>query len=163
MHRTKRLIQVLAVIASAAGCGGGGGGTPATDSGIGNGPDLGTPCDPLRYTTTTDTVVDSTTGLTWQRSQAPGFYTHANAITYCAGLGLGGLTWHLPTLTELQSIVVLGASPTIDSCAFPFTGKGWYWTSTIAAGSTWPSKVYFALGNAGADDPTATYPIRCVH
>src|SRR6476659_7145806 len=40
------------------------------------------------YTTTTDTITDSLTGLMWQRNAPAGTYTQADALVYCDGLSL---------------------------------------------------------------------------
>ena len=57
-----------------------------------------------RYTTSSGTVYDTKTKLTWQQAVAPGTYAWAGAKAYCAGLNLGGTGWRLPTIKELQTI-----------------------------------------------------------
>jgi len=63
-----------------------------------------------RFVAATDTVADTTTGLTWQRVAEPadglGGYNWADAGVYCRSLALAGQSsWRLPTPKELQSIV----------------------------------------------------------
>jgi hypothetical protein len=80
---------------------------------------------PGRYTVNTDTVVDTATGLTWQRALPGGTRTLAEAKSYCADLSLAGIGaggWRLPRRLELESIVDRGTcDPSIDATAFPST------------------------------------------
>ncbi|XVV12610.1 DUF1566 domain-containing protein [Actinoplanes sp. CA-131856] len=86
------------------------------------------------YRITQAQVTDPATGLTWQRAGS-GPLPAGRAADYCAGLGLGGHTWRLPTLKELESTVdETRVSPAIDVTAFPDTpNTGRYWSSTTAA------------------------------
>lgn len=106
-----------------------------------------------RYTVNTDTVVDTQTHLTWQRSFAPLTYTWSAATSYCQGLMAGGFPsgWRLPTKKELQSLVDVSThAPAIDSIAFPgpfnnnyflssspnLGGTGGYWAVYIVDGGS---------------------------
>lgn len=74
-----------------------------------------------RYTTSTGTVYDTKTGLTWQQPISTQLVNNANAPTYCASLGSG---WRVPTLKELVTIVdytVAPPGPMVDNTAFPQT------------------------------------------
>ena len=119
-----------------------------------------------RYTLATDTVADTVTHLTWQRSVPTQTYTWAAATTYCQGLSLGGFTsgWRLPTVKELQSIVDPRAyNPSIDSTAFPATPSNNFWSSSPAAGS--PGNAWIVGFYDGGTDGSGTgYPgqVRCV-
>ena len=120
-----------------------------------------------RYTLATDTVADTVTHLTWQRSVPTQTYTWVAATTYCTGLSLGGFTsgWRLPTVKELQSIVDPRAyNPSIDTTAFPATPSNYFWSSSPHAyytGNAW--FVYFSDGYTSYFSGTSnTYQVRCV-
>jgi hypothetical protein len=88
--------------------------------------------NPFQYTDRGDgTVVDDVTGLVWQKavptSQA---YSWAAAKTYCSGLTLAGLTWHLPTRIELLSLVDPTTAAAMDTTYFSPPGGKYTWTST---------------------------------
>ena len=90
-------------------------------------------CHPTRYEVSADSVLDDTTGLTWQHPVDGGQYSWADAKTYCAGLGGG---WRLPSVTELQSIVDdTKQRPSIDETAFPNTPALAFWTSSAYTGA----------------------------
>ncbi len=64
-------------------------------------------------------VHDPATELTWQRAISPSMPADA-ATSYCAGLGLGGHTWRLPSVQELATTVdETRVSPAVDTEAFP--------------------------------------------
>jgi hypothetical protein len=92
-----------------------------------------------------DTVLDTVTGLTWQRAvpsnpcpadevAGVGQCTWEHAEAYCSSLSLAGLDsgWRLPAYKELLSLVVpKEAFPSIDGTAFPNTPDGaYFWAST---------------------------------
>jgi hypothetical protein len=102
------------------------------------------------------TVRDNVTGLVWQKAVAPGTYdAQAVALTYCAGLNLGGHTdWRLPSVVELVSLVDPGtAGPSINATFFPGTpatrtNADFFCSSTSyagVAGGAW--YVGFFVGN----------------
>jgi hypothetical protein len=121
-----------------------------------------------RYTVTPDVVLDTTTGLTWQRATSPGRHNWANAKIYCQGLTLGGLTgWRLPTIRELGSIRdIRKTSPAVDGTAFVQTyweGAA-YWSATpYAPGPTsWAWRMFFEAGAANQGWQTEDNWVRCV-
>jgi hypothetical protein len=115
-----------------------------------------------RYNVTASEVVDTTTGLVWQRTASATLYTHANALTHCSGMGGG---WRVPTSAELLGIHTgaSGALPRIDGCAFPGTASVSFWTSSPDVIATYYEVVDFG-GCCGApgDVASALHPVRCV-
>ena len=111
-------------------------------------------------------VTDTVTGLMWQEPQAADKYAWADAICYCASLGLAGYNdWRLPTVIELVSIMdeTIASGPTINMAAFPSTAGGWYWTSVPLAGGLGMAWLVGFQGsgtsNSGALTPSH---VRCV-
>jgi Protein of unknown function (DUF1566) len=121
---------------------------------------------PGRYTIGVDTVYDTKTKLTWQRTASPSTYTQPDAVSYCATLGLNGATWRLPTMKELLTIVDLSVTPpgpTIDASAFPDPPNGYYWSVTPytgTPGSAW--SVLFMYGFSYGNTMTDASYARCV-
>ena len=119
-----------------------------------------------RYQVDAETVLDRATGLTWQRTSAPGTYTWEQARLYCEGLALGtpDAGWRLPTVRELSTLVDAKASrPTIDTAAFPGTPATRFWTSTTyvpAAASAW--SVVFSDGGVLHAGLGEAHSVRCV-
>ena len=117
-----------------------------------------------QFTVCDSTVLDTSTGLTWQRKVPPGKYTHAEALAYAASLKLGGGGWRLPTVQELVSLVdYTRRTPSIDVKAFPDTPSEWFWSATPPAGgssSAW--LVHFSVGYVLDSGVTNTYRVRCV-
>ncbi len=129
--------------------------------------------NPASYTDLGDgTVKDNVTSLIWQKAVTSSqSYAWADAQTYCAGLTVAGLTWHLPTRIELLSIVDYTKSPAIDATAFPSTPGGKYhWTSTpwvVSQISTKPQDAWMVNFSDGGLDSnaaaqTAVEYARCV-
>jgi hypothetical protein len=123
-----------------------------------------------RYAINSETVVDTATGLTWQRAAPTATYTWDAAKTYCAGLTLGGIgagAWRLPRKLELESIVDYGSStsPAVDTAAFPNTTSTAFWSSSqyiISADSAW--WVMFNYSGANNAGPKShSFSVRCVH
>ena len=135
-----------------------------------------TPNAPSWTTNGNETVNDIVTGLVWQRCSAGQnsdaectgtalTYTHANAVSYCDGLSLGGREdWRLPSYEELITITKQGVNnPAVDTAVFPATVSGQYWSSSpyvLATGNAWV--VYFTGGNASSANMTYIYQVRCV-
>ncbi|WP_436535699.1 sigma-70 family RNA polymerase sigma factor [Actinoplanes sp. HUAS TT8] len=123
--------------------------------------------NPARYAEAGSVTRDRVTCLEWQRAAAPGTYTFSAAKSYCAGLGLDGGGWHLPTRIELTSIVDSGRSgPAIDTTAFPGTPAQFFWTSTAWAVTktplrAWIINFYEGLASNGAYQDGA-FRVRCV-
>lgn len=113
---------------------------------------------PGRYTLSIDTVFDTKTGLTWQRSASPTTHTLESAKAYCQA------PWRLPTIKELQSLVDIRAfGPAIDTVAFPSTPSNRFWSSSLHADLTsnaWV--VYFSNGSTTTYNKTEDAQVRCV-
>jgi hypothetical protein len=115
----------------------------------------------------TDTVVDTLTGLEWQRSALDDTeITWAAALAYCEALVHAGHNdWRLPNLKELATIVDESASmaPFIDQAQFGTSAATMYWSSS-------PSLLFPGYANAlqtssGISpnrDMTLTASARCV-
>lgn len=112
------------------------------------------------------TVTDDVTKLVWQQLTPSTNYTQAQALAYCAGLGLGGyIDWRLPSVVELASIVDVGTyNPSINATVFPGTpALGFYWSSTRYAGDTGSAwGVYFNNGYSDYNYASIAYSVRCV-
>jgi hypothetical protein len=126
-----------------------------------------------RYVTDPQLVVDTVSGLVWQRNVDP--YpcntsfgcTLAQAQTYCQNLSLGSYPsgWRVPALKELTSIVDYSrAGPVIDTNTFPNTVRNLTWTATPKAGdpnSEWA--LSFDDGTFATHSSANAYWVRCVH
>jgi len=102
----------------------------------------------------TYTVLDTQTGLTWQRRVPEERFTWEEAMAYAVQLKLDGGRWRLPTVGELRSI---------DRKAFPESLPERFWSGTLlinALGYAWG--VNFNDGNTGFFDVGNTYRVRCV-
>jgi hypothetical protein len=120
---------------------------------------------PGRYAVSGGTVLDGRTKLTWQQVPNASALAWSDAKNYCGGLTLGGLTWRLPTLKELATLVDVSAAspPTIDTNVFPNTPVGLTWSLTPSVdtpGSTWG--LDFGTGTAAVALPTELHIVRCV-
>jgi hypothetical protein len=110
-------------------------------------------------------VVDARSGLTWQRATDGTRRTFDAAAAYCEALELEGEhDFRLPTRIELLSLVVLGASPTIDPLLAP-TAPDYHWTQSVPSAfpTTSAFSVYFGAGEVAyalRDRPTGLN--RCV-
>lgn len=110
-----------------------------------------------------DTVTDTATKRTWQRTVDANLYSQAAAKTYCNGLGLAS-GWHLPDVRELYSLVdQQQKNPAIDPTAFPLTPVADFWSATPLQGapaSAW--LVHFSNGATEYGDGAAKKNVRCV-
>lgn len=112
---------------------------------------------------TAGTVLDTQTGLEWQREVPPGRYTWAEAQQYAANLDLDGGGWRLPTVRELFGIVDrAGCAPAIDVVAFPGTPSEWFWTATPRGGKDFAWAVDFYVGSSFDCHTSLPYRVRCV-
>jgi hypothetical protein len=113
------------------------------------------------------TVKDNKSLLTWQQGHSEVQKNWNDAVTYCTGLILGGVSgWRLPTKFELESLVdVKVASPMVDVKAFPDTPDGdWFWSSTPfvgLSGNAWA--IHYGFGGTNYTDMRSSFLVRCVH
>ena len=116
------------------------------------------------YDSYSGTVTDNVTGLMWQQQDDDITRNWADAGTYCDNMTLAGYAdWRLPSIDELESIILLGSSPTIDTTYFPNTNASSYWSSTPLAYSTsYAWFVNFSNGYVYSTDKTLGYYVRCV-
>lgn len=114
-----------------------------------------------------DAVLDKLAGVVWQRDpQATNFVFWGTANVFCTLKSKAGTNpWRLPTLRELQSIVlrqVVGAP--IDLAVFPNTQTTTYWAANASANGLGNWTVDFSPGpdtiGVTAFDEART---RCVH
>jgi hypothetical protein len=121
-----------------------------------------------RYTyPTTTTVLDTKTGLVWQRKTAMTPASQAGATSTCFNnpSALAGTGWRLPTVKELLTLLDLTRSNGLDSVAFPSEPAGTYWSSTSAnSGGTFGFIVHFPPSNITNESASAdeTHLVRCV-
>jgi formylglycine-generating enzyme required for sulfatase activity len=124
--------------------------------------ELGQP--PRRFIVEDETVLDVTTGLTWQRSTPAEHFTWAAAKEYAAQLAFDGGGWRLPTREELFCLADRRRTdPAIDTDAFPNTPATSFWSATqyaVVEGFVW--LVNFDDGGAHAVDEGRAYAVRCV-
>ena len=114
------------------------------------------------------TITDHTTGLKWSDG-APVRKNWNDANSYCNALGLDGLTWRLPQMWELLSIVKKGkigkASAIEDIFQRPVSEKAdnraYAWTKTDAPSSKhWTIRINF--GGTDVYDEDSEELIYCV-
>lgn len=114
-----------------------------------------------------ETVMDTTTKLTWQRAVRDTKYNWQGAKDYCKALPLSGGGWRLPMLRELESIVDFSQlGPCTDTTAFPKTPTAYFWSTTVYK-SPYKSEFYawvvgFYYGYSNFVDISETYRVRCV-
>jgi hypothetical protein len=118
------------------------------------------------YKATKEIVIDTISGLVWQREEDNVLRNWWEAKNYCSSLKLascGG--WRLPTLSELESLVDLTRSsyPYINMDAFPGAIDYWYWTSTEdEEDDSWMREVDFSNGQSDSDHKSYSDCVRCV-
>ncbi|MBN2361903.1 MAG: DUF1566 domain-containing protein [Deltaproteobacteria bacterium] len=124
-----------------------------------------------RYTLTSDTVLDTVTGLLWQRNFPATAQNWSSAGSYCQSLDLGGFAsgWRLPTISELESLIDWSRyNAAIDMTAFPGTPGELFWSSNIEAsrGDAGPTLgawgVDFYHGNSKTASLASSGYVRCV-
>ena len=115
------------------------------------------------------TVLDTYTGLTWQRAEPPQYMTWEEATQYAKELTLDGGGWRLPTVEELFLLVDRSlAHPAIDVVAFPTCPQsGTFWTSTLrVADQRPPSRMFWTVttweGIGSYSGDYNRYRVRCV-
>ncbi|HEY4117619.1 MAG TPA: DUF1566 domain-containing protein [Byssovorax sp.] len=128
--------------------------------------------EPGRYLANDDVVWDAETHVVWQRNVPPRV-DHARAANVCRELVLGGRAdWRLPTLAELESIVLDAGGleagrpqycdPAIDQAAFPLTPDDFFWTSSVDREAGVADYVSFFDGRTHNDLLSAPLRVRCV-
>jgi hypothetical protein len=87
--------------------------------------------DNHKYYKKDDIVVDEVTGLEWQDDRDVGVIdkTWQEAKDYCLGLSLGGYEdWRLPTVEELDTILMYGGYDSLNKVFNP--AYNFYWSAT---------------------------------
>ncbi len=121
-----------------------------------------------------EVVVDSLTGLMWQRTFPEASMNNQAARQYCQDLDYAGYSdWRVPNFHELHSLVDYGrCHPAIDSDAFPgipagdgvFQQDSRWWTSSASPVLT--GQVFWVDfggdSTSGSGNPSLHYKVRCV-
>ena len=117
---------------------------------------------PGRYQIASEEVLDTQTGLAWQRVSSAETMSWADAQAYCKGV------WRVPSMKELQTLVdETKAGPAIDATGFAdvSAASGYdYWSSSPVAGLSSLAWWYveFHWGSDSYGDPTYACRVRCV-
>jgi len=109
------------------------------------------------------TILDTSTGLTWQKDTQDMSFTFKKAAEYARNLDLSGKGWRVPTRAELIGIVDDEKLNPCISKVFGKTFSEWYWTSTLFSGrssSAW--SVGFNYGSGNYNVVTNFSRVRCV-
>jgi hypothetical protein len=111
------------------------------------------------------TVSDNSTGLTWQKFQAPLPMTWEEALAYASGLSLTGKTdWRLPNVKELQSLNDEKlVKPSFNKNYFPSVSSGNYWSSTTIQNmplKAWDINIDYGI--VSYNDKTLKENVLCV-
>lgn len=117
-----------------------------------------------QYVVSNGTVFDAKSQLTWEQNPPGVLVSFDAANAYCAGLGLGGGNWRVPSMKELQTIIdETKVDPCIDESAFPNTMLDKYWSSTRwADGSSDAWYVRFDYGSSNLEATINVHYVRCV-
>ena len=114
-------------------------------------------------------VCDNKTGLWWEQSPNPGVFNWDGAKQYCENLTLGGKTWRLPTLQEMQwdSLIdysVANQAEALNAGPFDNVQPAVYWSATEFAGlpAAFAWFVNFIDGNVGGSLKGLTGLAWCV-
>jgi hypothetical protein len=131
-------------------------------------------CSDNRFVeTTSGTVLDSKTGLTWMRCVVGqtwnGVGCVGSAVTYTAsevsgvatGIQFAGIgSWRVPSIREL--ITLKKYSSSIDSFYFPNSPSGNYGSSTMPGSNSWWTVNFSLNGGVTNAMPTVFLPLRLV-
>lgn len=136
-----------------------GSGVDATDCPVCSNP---TTCDAPTYTDNGNgTVTSSCCGLVWQKVVEDVGRNWVQAHDYCAGLTVAGGGFRLPSIAELQTIVVGTTAPTINTTVFPNTPVDAFWSSSAGKFSgAWQVAFFSGASQGGA--LTNSERVRCV-
>jgi hypothetical protein len=112
------------------------------------------------------TITDQDARLIWQQSEG-GQMDWESALNYCSNLSLGGYSWKLPNVRELESLVnhsINGnGTPKVDAVLFPNAAADYHWSSTTYNTTTKAWRVHFNNGLVTkTQKTTATLYVRCV-
>jgi hypothetical protein len=110
-------------------------------------------------------VQDVETRLVWAQASHTTAVSQADAISYCANLGLNGHAWRLPSINELSTLVddnpnIAKVSPAIDACVFHDTPANQYYMSSSSLSGTSPWAINYEDGFT--DHSQTTGYARCV-
>ena len=106
-------------------------------------------------------VIDNTSGLQWQ-DEEPFMGTFEEAKEYAKNLRLGGYSdWRLPTIAELETLLLEGRVPTINPM-FQYTTSLEYWSSTLVLEDSLVKCVDFYGGYGCSANENGSYYVRCV-
>ncbi len=123
-------------------------------------------------------TVGGTSGLIWQRcsagqnndatcsGRAPG-YNWQNANGYCNSLKIGGRSWRLPTINELNNLVdhSISVAPLLDINSFPNTAfdccGGHFWSSSINPTGL-PYYIRTGAGDINQGNSVDSISVKCV-
>ena len=103
-------------------------------------------------------VIDLITGLEWQQKVRPAEILSLNdADIYCYSLDYGGYhDWRLPTNYELQTLITLDTSPTVNPKYFPDTPPENFWTSSTSPAGYYDMVTILNFENADPSEMVAT-------
>ena len=100
-------------------------------------------CVKMRFTTDLahDVVLDTKTGLTWQRHATTESYDWQGAADHCSGFGHMGYKWRLPSRGELKGLVTVAPDPDGTQSLPDFDNwtlnGGRHWTSSRGENQAW--------------------------
>lgn len=111
------------------------------------------------------TITDYSSGLTWQKFEAPKTLTWEEALQYASSLKLAGKKdWRLPNIKELQSINdPTTIKPSVDKNFFPTLTSLDFWSSTTQVNS--PTRAWelnTEYGIVSYKEKTSPIHLRCV-
>jgi hypothetical protein len=113
------------------------------------------------------TLVDASTGLTWQRKLDAGACaadscTWERALAYCDALPLDGGGFRLPTRQELATILDSDRSRDHSSDWGAFSAEDYFWTSSAAAVNAEGARYPSLSNSASVADAVHKLRVRCV-
>ena len=109
-------------------------------------------CQSQACVTAAPTWKDLTSGLTWQVTPTGGTMNWSDAKAHCSGLSLDGGGWHLPTISELRSLI-RGCPGTVTDGACEVTDSCLSYSSCWDEGACWSCS-----GGAGPADGGMYWP-----